>query len=139
MEPRTTGVVAYLDSSAIVKLVRGEAETMALRAELEQWPEYASSRLAEVEVLRAALAIGSTARVRARLVLAEISLIAVDDDVIRRASDLQPPTLRTLDAIHVATAQALGDDLGVLISYDSRMLGSAGIHSLPRLAPGVAE
>ena len=89
--------------------------------------------------MRAALAIGSTARERARSVLAEISLIAIDDDVIRRASGIQPPALRTLDAIHVATAQMLGSDLGALISYDNRMLGSARMHNLPRLAPGVAD
>src|SRR3954468_11927447 len=130
------GVVAYLDSSAIVKLVRGEAETTALRHELEQWPEFASSRLAEIEVARAALALGSTARERARRVLAGISLIAIDGEVVRLASEVLPPNLRTLDAIHVGTARLLGGDLGVLISYDHRMLWAARMYNLPRLAPG---
>jgi hypothetical protein len=44
--------------------------------------------------------------------------------------------VRTLDAIHVGTARLLGGDLGVLISYDHRMLSAAHIYNLPRLAPG---
>jgi len=131
-----TAVVAYLDSSAIVKLVKSESETLALRRELEHWPHHASSRLAEIEVMRAASAVGHTARMRARRVLAEISLIEIDSDVVARAGALAPPSLRTLDAIHVATARLLGDDLGVLISYDARMLRAARLHNIPRLAPG---
>jgi predicted nucleic acid-binding protein len=130
------GAVAYLDSSAIVKLVKGEPETSALRTELEHWPQYASSRLAEIEVTRAALYFGHTARRRARDVLRSMSLIAIDDEVITQAGALLPPTLRTLDAIHVATALLLGNDLGVLMTYDRRMDAVAKSYNLPRLAPG---
>lgn len=131
-----TGVVAYLDSSAIVKLAARETETAALRAELAHWPEHASSRLAEIEVRRVALDGGHTARKRARDVLRAISLVAIDDAVIERASQLPPASLRSLDAIHVTTALALADDLGVLITYDRRMQSAARVHGLPILAPG---
>jgi uncharacterized protein len=128
--------VAYLDSSAIVKLVSREDETSALRAELAHWPYHASSRLAEIEVQRAALKLGHTARERARKVLQAISLFAIDDPIIAMASSMLPDSLRTLDAIHVATARLLAADLGVLITYDLRMLQTARIYNVPRLAPG---
>lgn len=130
------GVVAYLDSSALVKLVTGEPETSQLREELALWPHRASSRLAEIEVHRAALRFGRAARRRAQQVLAGLSLIAIDDEVVAIAGAMLPETLRTLDAIHVATARILGTDLGVLITYDRRMHMAARTYNVPRLAPG---
>jgi predicted nucleic acid-binding protein len=134
-----TGVVAYLDSSAIVKLATRESETGALRTELAHWPQHASSRLAEIEVRRAALDAGHTARKRARDVLRAISLIAIDDAIVEAASVLLPPFVRSLDAIHVASAMALADDLGVLITYDRRMQRAAMTYNVPILAPGQSE
>jgi predicted nucleic acid-binding protein len=87
-------------------------------------------------VRRVALDGGHTARKRARDVLRAISLVAIDDAVIERASQIPPASLRSLDAIHVTTALALADDLGVLITYDRRMQSAARVHGLPILAPG---
>ncbi|HEV8421407.1 MAG TPA: type II toxin-antitoxin system VapC family toxin, partial [Actinomycetota bacterium] len=102
------GTLLYLDSSAIVKLVFAEPQSMALRELLRSWPERVSSVIAAVEVSRAARRVGASAARRAEEVVTRLGLIDLDDDVIQRASKLRPPELRTLDAIHLATALSLG-------------------------------
>jgi predicted nucleic acid-binding protein len=71
----------------------------------------------------------------ARRHLEGIHLIRLDDDLLDRAADLDPPGMRSLDAIHLAAAVSLGDDLAAVITYDERM--SAGAHALglPVLSP----
>src|SRR6266545_3674766 len=108
------GQLLYLDSSAIVKLVMPEPETKALRELLRFWPERVSSVVARIEVERVARRIGGGAVRRARSVLSRIALVDLDQPVVRVAAALDPPDLRTLDAIHLATAISLGEDLGVL-------------------------
>jgi predicted nucleic acid-binding protein len=114
----------YLDSSAIVKLVIAEAESAALRRYLRRRRPLVSSALANAEVLRALLPFGEAAVRRGRDVVAHLELIRVSDRVLAAAGALLPVELRTLDAIHLATAQQLGADLARLITYDKR-LGSA--------------
>lgn len=128
----------YLDSSAILKLVIEEPESLALLSVLETFPDRASSALARVEVLRAVRRAGGT-RVelgRASEVLARIAMISVDDDVLTRASELEPGELRSLDAIHLATALSLGKQLGALATYDRRMSAFAKRLRLRALSPG---
>jgi predicted nucleic acid-binding protein len=60
----------------------------------------------------------------------------VDDAVLAVAAVLTPPSLRSLDAIHLATALRLGDDLGVFLAYDERLLRAAAAHGLPVAGPG---
>lgn len=120
------GELLYLDSSAIVKLVVPEPETKALRELLRSWPDRVSSVVARIEVERVARRIGAGAVRRARTVLSRIALVDLDEDVARRAATLEPIQLRTLDAIHLATAISLGGDLGALCAYDIR-LGSAAL------------
>lgn len=115
----------YLDSSAIVKLVVSEAETLALKASLRGRPTIVSSALARTEVLRAVLAHGEPARKTAEKALARIELLRVSDRLLREAGRLQPVGLRTLDAIHLASALALEDQLSQLICYDVRMARAA--------------
>jgi hypothetical protein len=129
------GTLLYLDSSAIVKLVVPEAETMALRELLRSWPERVSSVIAAVEVGRATRRVGPSAARRADEVVTRLGLIELDDDVIQRASKLAPPGLRTLDAMQLATALSLGDDLGALCSYDARLTSVAETLGLLTLAP----
>src|SRR6266511_4645377 len=114
----------YLDSSAIVKLVVPEPETKALRELLRSWPERVSSVVARIEVERVARRIGAGTIRRARAVLSRIALVDLDEDVVQTAAALEPPELRTLDAIHLATAISLGRDLGAVCAYDVG-LGSA--------------
>lgn len=125
----------YLDSSALVKLVVREPETTALRDLLRAWPERVSSVIARIEVERVGRRIGAGAIRRARSVLQRIAVVELDDDVARRAAALEPAELRTLDAIHLATALSLGQDLGVLCTYDARLANAAAAARLGVLAP----
>ena len=112
--------VVYLDSSAIVKLVVREAETAALRRFLRR-RTMVSSALARTEVHRAVMAHGDRARKTADAVLARLELLRINDRVLKTAGALQPAGLRTLDAIHLASALTLEDDLTHMLCYDDRL------------------
>lgn len=127
--------LAYLDASALVKLVVPEPESSALRAELTRWPRRVSSTLVRAELVRACARIDQAAHDRARDLLGGLSLVSVTDRVLDRAACVRPVSLRTLDAIHVASALALGETLGALITYDDRMADAAARAGLPLLAP----
>jgi uncharacterized protein len=128
--------VLYLDSSAIVELVVREPESAALRRYLRGRRPLISSALARTEVTRALLPLGREAVERGQDVLARIDLARVSDRVLRAAGTLLPPELRSLDAIHLATARQLGEDLGRIVTYDDRMSAAAGSLGLPVAAPG---
>jgi predicted nucleic acid-binding protein len=113
--------VTYLDSSAIVKLVVREPESAALLRHLRKRRALVASALAQTEVARATMALGPAVRERAREVLQRLELIRVNDRVLRDAGDLLPVELRSLDAIHLATAALLGKTLAAVITYDTRM------------------
>lgn len=119
------GALLYLDSSALVKLVVPEPESGALREALRAWPERVSSVVAEIEVERVARRIGGGAIRRARILLARVGLVELDEVVRSSAAALRPPELRTLDAVHLASALSLGKDLGALCAYDQRLAGAA--------------
>ena len=129
------GQLLYLDSSAIVKLVLPEPETRALRELLRSWPERVSSVVARIEVERVARRIGGGSVRRAGSVLSRIALVDLDGPVQRVAAALEPPELRTLDAIHVATAISLGGDLGALCAYDARLAAAAATSGIAVVAP----
>jgi predicted nucleic acid-binding protein len=124
---------AYLDSSALVKLVVPEPETLALRTAIldENWQLLVTSALAHTEVLRAvAVADPSTAAERrARAVLAAVVQLEVSADVIERAATIRPITVRSLDAVHIATAALASAErppqvpngIAALVTYDARM------------------
>ena len=115
----------YLDSSAIVKLVVEESQSTALRRYLRRRRPLVSSALARVEVVRALLLEGDAAVARGHAVLARIDLIRVNDSVLNAAGVLLPADLRSLDAIHLATAGELGRDLEYVVTYDGRMAEAA--------------
>ena len=122
-----TGSLVYVDSSAIVKLVVREPESSALFEWLGVWPERISSEIARVEVLRALRRSGAAEykRRRAVHVLDRIALVNVDRPVLDAASELGPPNLRSLDAIHLATALSVRSDLAGLVTYDTRLTAAA--------------
>ena len=126
--------VAYLDSSALVKLIAIEAETAALRQELRRWPDRASSLLATVEVTRTARRLGGQAPAVAVGVLAGLRLLAIEP-IAPAAAQIGATTLRSLDAIHLATAASISRQLGALITYDQRMITEAQTLGLPVLSP----
>lgn len=115
----------YLDTSAFIKLVRSEPESRALRAELGSAGALVSSVLLVVEGRRAAARYGMDALLRARAALSTITLVPIDGPTLERAADLTPPELRSLDALHLASALSLGGDLGRMYCYDAR-LAAAG-------------
>ena len=117
--------VWYVDSSAIVKLVAIEPETPALSRFLEGRQPLVCSALASAEVRRAVLPLGDKFLRQARDVLARFELVRVSDDVLEDAGRLEPASLRSLDAIHLATAALFGSTLGGVISYDQRMRNAA--------------
>ena len=116
--------VAYLDSSAFVKLVVQESESPALRRWLRDWPTRASSTLLRVEAVRAVLPSGAMAVRTARWQMARLHLIEVTRTLLDVAATLPPP-LRSLDAIHLAAARSLGGDLGTVVTYDQRLAQAA--------------
>ncbi len=128
-------MAVYLDSSAIVKLVIVEAGSTSLRKFLRRHPSRISSALARVEVLRAVRFHGDAAIGHARAILGRIALLGIDDEVLDRAASLDEPTLRSLDAIHVATALGLEADLEILLTYDERMQKAAAAVGLRTEAP----
>lgn len=131
-------MVVYLDASALVKLVVREPESEALRRFLARYPERVTSALSHVEVLRAVLHQGSRAERRARQVLARVRQLRIDDAVLDAAARLEPVVLRSLDALHIASAQAFEGDLGPVVTYDRRMLLALGALSIDARAPGAS-
>jgi uncharacterized protein len=125
----------YLDSSAIVKLVVKEPESAALHRYLRRRRPLVSSALARAEVGRALLPLGEAALRRGQDVLSRLELIRINDRILAAAGSLLPTELRTLDAIHLATAQQLEADLARLVTYDERMSAAAEAIGWPVLAP----
>jgi uncharacterized protein len=115
----------YVDSSAIVKLAIKESESDALRKYLRRRRPLISSALARTEVLRALLPGGEEAVAAGRRTLTRVDLVRVNDAVLNLAGSLEPIELRSLDAIHLATATRLGSDLGEIVTYDERMEAAA--------------
>jgi hypothetical protein len=128
----------YLDSSALVKLVVAERETTALREYLAGKTP-ASSEIAVIEVMRA------VARQRpdqpgivqavGRAVMESLQLLPLTRDTLTAACTVEPPTLRSLDAIHIASALALAGVLDSMVTYDVRMQEAGRLAGLPVAAP----
>ncbi|HVT21622.1 MAG TPA: type II toxin-antitoxin system VapC family toxin [Mycobacteriales bacterium] len=126
---------SYLDSSAIVKLAVVEPETLALRRYLARRRPLVSSALARVEVIRALLPFGEQAMRRGVDVLTRIDLVRVNDRVLADAGALLPAELRSLDAIHLATARLFGQSLARIIAYDDRLADAARVLGITVVAP----
>lgn len=125
----------YLDASALVKLVVEEPESAALRRFIRRRPLLMSSALSRTEVVRAVASQGTEALARARAVILRIDLVRVNDRVLDAAGMLGPSDVRSLDAIHLATAQQLGSDLSRLVTYDARMAAAADLLGMRVAAP----
>ena len=121
---RAVVAMLYLDSSAIVKLVVREPETDALVEVVRADPAVVSSALAVTEVVRAVARSGVSPS-RAEAVLDGIALIPIDEGILPAAGSLAPRDLRTLDAIHLASALSFGRDLEGLVTYDQRLAEAA--------------
>lgn len=126
----------YLDSSAIVKLAVEEPESAALLRYVRRRRPLVTSALARTEVARALLPLGDEAVRRGVDVLTRIDIIRINDRVLDAAGAMLPTELRSLDAIHLATAQLLGADLARIVTYDERMADAAASLGRQVVAPG---
>lgn len=126
----------YLDASALVKLVVAEPESEPLARFLGREPRIASSEIAITEVVRAVRLADSRGEVadRARRRLEETTLVELTRDLLERAATVGPPRLRTLHAIHLATALEVAPD--ELVAYDRRLLDAAAASGLSVASPG---
>ena len=125
MSAEVAATAVYLDSSASVKLAIREGESESLRRHLRRRRVWVSSAIARTEVQRALIAAGADALQGGREILSKCDLVRVNDRVLNAAGILQPNELRSLDAIHLATAQLIGADLIELVTYDERMADAA--------------
>ncbi len=131
----------YLDSAAIVKLIRREKETEALHTWLtgESDKALVASALVAAEVPRALRRTDPGRLVAVPTVLAKLNRIPIDETILATAAAYADPMLRTLDAIHLASAQTLvleGLELTALVTYDKRLLAAAAEVGLATAAPG---
>jgi predicted nucleic acid-binding protein len=129
--------VIYLDSCALIKLAVEEPESGALRAWLAERPDIPrlSSSIIRVEVPRSILRRQPGAVLQARSVVAKTRRVAMTAEVLEVATMFQPTTLRSLDAIHLASAFVVHDRLTAFVSYDQRLLDAARAAGLPTAAP----
>lgn len=127
----------YLDASALVTLVTGRSYSPELREFLARSPEMpmGTSTIGFIETVRTLDRVGSYPTAMDDL-LADFTEILVTDEIRDGAANL-PGGVRTLDAVHIASAQAIGDALAFLVSYDKRMLDIASSVGIPIAAPGM--
>ncbi|WP_341729695.1 type II toxin-antitoxin system VapC family toxin [Brooklawnia sp.] len=129
-------MVFYADTSALVKLVVAEPETRRLRSWISQTsPTLVSSDLTRTELLRAARRTAPDQIVQARAVLDSLILITPSPATFEAAAFLDPAILRSLDALHLATALELGDDLDGFVCYNQRLAEAAKAHGMTVVAP----
>lgn len=128
----------YLDTSATVKLVTAEQESPALINWLNDHPDehLATSAIGHIELIRAATRAGAAATAAAaRTVASTIDTLVLTDTIAAIAATIPPAELRTLDAIHLATAHAHRHSLTAFCVYDRRLLEAAESQDLPTVSP----
>jgi predicted nucleic acid-binding protein len=129
--------IAYVDSSALLKLVVSEGETAALEADLATRDGLVTSSIAVVECHRAARRAGDRRILqRTELVLESVYLLDLTAVVLERASTLRPVAIRSLDAIHLASALSVDESDMEVITYDDRMADAARANGLRVQQPG---
>lgn len=130
-------MVIYLESSALVKLVIKEAESRALTQWLAERPDAAhlTSELGLVEVPRAIMRTQPESLLRAREAVQSVDTVPLTRELLEEAAALRPAQLRSLDAIHVATALRTRTLLTAVVSYNGRLLDAATASGLPVESP----
>ncbi len=129
-------MACYIDTSALAKLIVAEPETPAL----QRWfsaedRDPVSCDLARTELFRAVRRVAPDRVSTTRAVLDSITLIALPSALFEHAARLEPSSLRTLDAIHLAAALDLGDDLDALVTYEDNLAQSATANGVRVLTP----
>src|SRR5438552_479508 len=126
----------YFDSSALVKLVVKERESPNLRAWIPTGSRLVTCLLARTEVIRSVRPFGSESVTIGRALFRRLEILTLDASLLDSAGMLDPTTLRSLDAIHLASALTLRDELVAVVTYDRRMAEGAIALGLPVVSPG---
>ena len=124
----------YLDTSAFLKTVWEERESAELLDAIADRPTISSAILA-LEARRSTVRVDAALLPRTDLLLGEVTQVDLSPAVLESASRMPDPRLRTLDAIHLATALLVREELDVLLTYDERLLAAAAAHGIPTAAP----
>ncbi len=127
----------YLDSSALAKLVIREPESHALRTFLKRAQLMVTSAISETELRRAVIRVAPSVHDAAPRVLSVVAQMEVSRDVLAAASQVEPAQLRTLDAIHLATALDIASELDTFITYDRKLSDAAVAAGLRVAQPGL--
>lgn len=128
--------IAYIDTSAFVKLVASEQESEAVAAAIDQqWPNLVASEILAVEAFRAALRHGSEAPTQVTRLLRRVVLLPLSPGIRESAYRIGPPELRALDAIHLATALSQDARASAIFTYDARLAQASTDAGLRVLAP----
>jgi uncharacterized protein len=128
----------YVDTSAVAKLVVHERESRAFRSWFTKHQNaIVSSDLLRTELIRAVRRLGVEHVPRARSVLEAVTLVEVSVAVFERAAFLEPPILRSLDALHLAAALEFGDELKGFVTYDMQLAQAALRNGLHVISPGL--
>ena len=127
----------YADTSAVIKLLVEESHSQAFAAfyDAHADAEWVSSALLRIELTRAVTRALPVLLPDARDLLLAFSFVAIDDDIVEGAMNEPDRGLRSLDAIHLATARILGEDLDAIVSYDDRLLKAATDAGLATVSP----
>ena len=128
----------YLDTSAVGRVLLAEPDSEAILAEVGRFERRMASRLLAVELRR--LALRHRLRDAADRLLAAISLLPLSEATLAAAGSIEPASVATLDAIHLAAAVELfdADLIDTVLTYDERLAEGAGHHGLTVLAPSAA-
>jgi uncharacterized protein len=113
-----------------VKLPLRESEQEALLVALGEWDGYVSSALLGVEAIRACGRYGEEYAAEARSFLEGVALLPLDHAVLDEAASIDPANLRSLDALHLATALSIRDEIGLFVTYDERLGSAVADHGL---------
>ena len=128
--------IAYIDTSAFVKLFVEEPESDAVAAAIgRSWPQMVASEILAVEAFRVALRRGGAAPARAAQLLRQVILLPFSTEIRADSCRISPPELGTLDAIHLATAISVADQVGAIFTYDKRLAQASTDAGLRVLAP----
>ena len=127
----------YADTSAVIKLLAEETHSKAFAAFYDGHAdaEWVSSALLRIEVTRAVARVVPALLPDARDLLSAFSYLAIDDEIVEAAMTEPDRALRSLDAIHLATARVLGPDLDAVVTYGNRLATAAGDAGLVTLSP----
>ena len=127
----------YADTSAVIKLLAEETDSKAFAAfyDAHSDAEWVSSALLRIELTRAVARAMPALLPDARELLLAFSCIAIDDDIVEGVMNEPDRGLRSLDAIHLATARILAPELDALVTYDDRLLKAATDAGLVTVSP----